>query len=119
MDDAKEYPVVTIIGPRQSGKTTLIKISFPGKPYVNLKIPEERELALTDHKRFLGQFPDGVILDEIQRVPELLSYIQAIVDAEDQSGQFILTGSHQLELQKGITQSLAGRTAILELLDRS
>ena len=116
---AESYPVVTIIGPRQSGKTTLAKTEFANKAYVNLEIPEERAFAINDPKRFLAQFPNGAILDEIQRVPHLLSYIQGIVDERDQSGLFILTGSHQLELQQEISQSLAGRTGMLKLLPLS
>ena len=119
IEAAKSYPVVTIIGPRQSGKTTLARMAFPGLKYVNLEIPEEREFALNDPKQFLAQYPDGVIIDEVQRVPQLLSYIQAIVDEHDKVGMFILTGSHQLALQQEITQSLAGRTAMLELLPLS
>lgn len=113
---AKSYPVVTVIGPRQSGKTTLVQLAFPEKPYANLEFPDIRSMALSDPRGFLEQFSDGVILDEIQRVPELLSYIQPLVDEKDQKGMFILTGSHQLELQQSISQSLAGRTALLTLL---
>ena len=119
IESTKSYPVVTIIGPRQSGKTTLARTVFASKAYVNLEIPEERALATSDPKRFLRQFPQGAILDEIQRVPQLISYIQAIVDEQDQNGLFILTGSHQLELQQEITQSLAGRTGMLKLLPLS
>lgn len=113
---AKDYPVVTLLGPRQSGKTTLVRGTFPKKPYVNLEDPEVRELALTDPRRFLEQFPEGGILDEVQQAPILLSYIQVIVDETKQKGMFILTGSHQLELHQAISQSLAGRTALLSLL---
>ncbi|MBF8262817.1 MAG: hypothetical protein HW387_482 [Parachlamydiales bacterium] len=113
---AKGYPIVTIIGPRQSGKTTLAQHAFPEKKYVNLEFPDIRAMALQDPRGFLEQFPDGAILDEIQRVPELLSYIQPLVDAKEQKGMFILTGSHQLELQQAISQSLAGRAALLTLL---
>lgn len=109
------YPVVTILGPRQSGKTTLAKLAFPSKSYINLEAPDERHLAASDPRGFLERFPDGAILDEIQRIPELLSYLQPIVDEKKQNGLFILTGSHQLELQESITQSLAGRTGILHL----
>ena len=116
---AAGYPVVTIIGPRQSGKTTLVKFVFPNKPYANLENPDVRSLAEADPRSFLEQFPNGAILDEIQRVPILLSYIQTIVDETDQKGMFILTGSHQLELHQAITQSLAGRTALLSLLPLS
>src|ERR1700722_3087246 len=113
---AKDYPVVTVVGPRQSGKTTLVQSTFPKKTYVNLEEPDTRNLATSDPRGFLEQFPEGAILDEIQRAPELLSYIQPLVDQKDQKGMFILTGSHQLELQEAITQSLAGRTALLTLL---
>lgn len=113
---AKDYPILTIIGPRQSGKTTLVRYTFPEKQYANLEFPDVRAAALGDPRRFLQQFPDGAILDEIQRAPELLSYIQPLVDEKEKKGVFILTGSHQLELQEAITQSLAGRTALLTLL---
>ena len=116
---ARKYPVVTIIGPRQSGKTTLVRHVFPDKPYVNLEAPDIRELAQLDPRSFLAQYPKGAIFDEIQRSPQLLSYIQVIVDEVQRKGMFILTGSHQLELHQGITQSLAGRTALLTLLPLS
>lgn len=116
---AKDYPVVTIIGPRQSGKTTLVKNIFPQKPYISLEDLDERMLAESDPRGFLDRFPDGAILDEIQRLPLLLSYIQGIVDQSHAKGIFILTGSHQLALHESITQSLAGRTAILKLLPLS
>ena len=112
---ATQYPVVTIMGPRQSGKTTLVKALFPEKPYVNLEAPDIRGLAIADPRAFLNQFPNGVILDEIQRAPELLSYIQPIVDETQEQGRYILTGSHQLQLHAAIAQSLAGRTALLNL----
>lgn len=113
---AKEYPVVTIIGPRQSGKTTLARNLFHDYTYVNLENPELRSLALEDPKTFMLRYPVPVILDEIQNVPELLSWIQVLVDENrDLAGGFILTGSHQLHLREAITQSLAGRTALLEL----
>ena len=115
-EPSKGYPVVTVIGPRQSGKTTVVQHAFPEKKYTNLEFPDVRTMALKDPRGFLEQFPDGAILDEIQRAPELLSYIQPLVDKKDQKGMFILTGSHQLELQEAISQSLAGRTAILTLL---
>lgn len=113
---AKQYPVVTLIGPRQSGKTTLVRACFPEFDYINLEKPDVREWAEDDPNRFFAQFTKGVILDEIQRVPKLLSYIQVIVDEKKQPGLFILTGSHQLALHQAITQSLAGRTALLKLL---
>lgn len=112
----KIYPVITITGPRQSGKTTLVKELFPHKPYINLERLDEREFALADPARFLKQFPEGVVLDEVQRVPELLSYIQAIVDEEKIKAKFILTGSQNFALLDSISQSLAGRTAIVNLL---
>jgi len=117
----KEYPVVTLLGPRQAGKTTLAKKLMPvaGYAYCNLELPENRELATHDPKAFLRQFRGKVVLDEIQRVPLLLSYIQARVDEHQVNGEFVLTGSHQLELKAAIGQSLAGRTAILHLLPLS
>lgn len=113
---AKEYPVVTITGPRQAGKTTLVRNAFPDKAYINLEAPDIRAAAEEDPRGFLNAIPQGGILDEIQRVPSLLSYIQIIVDEQNIPGMFILTGSHQLALHEAITQSLAGRTAILNLL---
>lgn len=119
LDASKMYPVVTVTGPRQSGKTTLVRACFPKKPYINLEEPDTRELAASDPRAFLQKYPDGAILDEIQRLPLLLSYMQSLVDARNQSGMFVLTGSHQLELSQAITQSLAGRTALLTLLPMS
>ena len=116
---SKQYPVVTVIGPRQSGKTTLVLNAFPGRPYANLEEPDIRMLAETDPRGFLDRYPDGAILDEIQRAPPLLSYIQSIVDKRGKNGLFILTGSHQMELHQAISQSLAGRTALLTLLPMS
>ncbi len=115
-DLANKYPVVTVVGPRQSGKTTLVQHAFPNKLYANLEFPDIRAMALEDPRGFLEKFPQGAILDEIQRAPALLSYIQPLVDQQDLKGMFILTGSHQLELQEAISQSLAGRTALLTLL---
>lgn len=115
-----EYPVVTLLGPRQAGKTTLARrLEHEGYDYCNLETPENRTLASEDPKAFLQRFSGRLILDEIQRVPELLSYIQAIVDEEQVNGAFVLTGSHQLELRQAISQSLAGRTAVLNLLPLS
>lgn len=111
-----QYPVLTLIGPRQSGKTTLVKALFPKKPYVTLEDPDQRRFAIEDPRGFLGQYAGGAIFDEIQRTPELSSYLQGFVDANPASGQFILTGSQQFELMTQVTQSLAGRTAILRLL---
>ena len=113
---ASQFPVVTVIGPRQSGKTTLVKTMFPGYSYANLESPDIRDLAENDSLEFLRQYPAPTIIDEIQRVPKILSYIQVKVDSEKNNGSYILTGSQQLELRASITQSLAGRTAILQLL---
>lgn len=112
---ATEYPAVTILGPRQSGKTTLARKTFPDKPWVSLEDPDVRMAAEADPRGFLGQFPDGVILDEVQRLPELLSYLQGVIDREGGKGRFILTGSHQPRLHEAVSQSLAGRTAVLTL----
>ena len=111
-----EYPIVTLLGPRQAGKTTLAKSICHGADYANLEVPETREFAHSDPKAFLAQFSGQVVIDEIQRVPSLLSYIQDIVDSEKRNGRFVLTGSHQLELRGAVSQSLAGRTALLNLL---
>jgi predicted AAA+ superfamily ATPase len=111
----KMYPVVTVVGMRQTGKTTLVRVCYPDKAYVNLENIDERTLAEEDPRRFLARYPSGAIIDEIQRVPSLLSYIQTTVDESQEMGLFILTGSHQLALQESISQSLAGRTAILKL----
>lgn len=119
IESSQEYPVVTLLGPRQSGKTTLARTTFPDKPYFLLETPDVRLAAETDPKGFLSQLPEGAILDEIQRVPILLSYIQGIVDEHQKPGFFILTGSHQVDLQQAVNQSLAGRTAILTLLPLS
>lgn len=116
---AAMYPVVTITGPRQSGKTTLAKMTFPDYRYVSLENFDIRQMAEADPKGFLKSYAAPVILDEIQRVPALLSYIQTIVDENKSSGQYILTGSHQPQLGQGVSQSLAGRTGILQLLPLS
>ncbi|MEI6309992.1 MAG: ATP-binding protein [bacterium] len=112
---AAEYPVATILGPRQSGKTTLARMTFPDKPYFSLEDPDLRMAAEADPRGFLGQMEGGGILDEVQRLPALLSYVQGMVDKSNKRGQFILTGSHQPQLHEAISQSLAGRTAILTL----
>lgn len=112
----KEYPIVTITGPRQSGKTTLARHSFPKLAYVNLEKPDVRLMAQSDPNSFLEKYKNGAIFDEIQRVPTLLSYIQVLVDEQNKEGQFILTGSNQLTMIENVAQSLAGRTAILKLL---
>lgn len=116
---AKNYPVVTLTGPRQSGKTTLAKMAFPDLAYTNLEDPVTREYALGDPREFLRQYPTGMIIDEAQRVPELFSHIQVMVDEDDRPGRFILTGSHNFLLMKSIQQSLAGRAAVLHLLPLS
>ena len=116
---SKEYGVITVIGPRQSGKTTLVKNFFPNHSYVNLENPEARSLAQKDPRSFFKQFPTPMIIDEVQRVPELLSWIQPLVDESKKKAQFILTGSHQAHLEEAVTQSLAGRTAVLKLLPLS
>ncbi len=116
---AKQYPVVTVTGPRQSGKTTLCRTVFKDKAYVSLETPDTRRFALEDPRGFLSQHPDGAILDEIQRAPELLSYLQTLVDEDPRKGMFILTGSQQFEVMSQIDQSLAGRTAILKILPLS
>lgn len=115
----KEYPIITVIGPRQAGKTTLVRAVLPDYDYVSLENPEIRQIAIDDPKAFLKQHTKKVIFDEIQRTPHLLSYLQGIVDQDRDNGQFVLTGSHQLELRAAITQSLAGRTALLHLLPLS
>lgn len=115
----KMYPVVTITGPRQSGKTTLAQMTFPEYRYVSLENFDVRQMAEADPKGFLKSYAAPVIFDEIQRVPELLSYIQTIVDENKAPGQYILTGSHQPLLGQEISQSLAGRTGILQLLPLS
>ena len=113
---AGQYPVVTVTGPRQSGKTTLCRKVFADKKYVSLENLDTRQFATDDPRGFLAGLPDGAILDEIQQTPGLLSYIQTIVDADKRHGLFILTGSQQFEVSNVISQSLAGRTAILKLL---
>lgn len=119
MESSTEYPVVTLFGPRQSGKTTLVQATFPDKPYFSLEDPDIRSAIQLDPRGVLEPLIDGAILDEIQRVPKLLSYIQGIVDKRKKAGQFILTGSHQPDLHHAVTQSLAGRSAILTLLPLS
>ncbi len=113
---ARQFKAVAVIGPRQSGKTTLSRNIFPDKQYVNLENPDTRIFAMEDPRGFLFQFPDGAVLDEIQRAPELFSYLQQILDENPGPGQFILTGSNNFLLQENISQSLAGRIAYLVLL---
>ncbi len=111
-----QYPAITLTGPRQSGKTTLCQKLFKGHHYVNLEDLSVRQFAIEDPKGFLQQYHGGVILDEIQRAPDLPSYLQGIIDTSNQAGQFILTGSQQFEVVNNINQSLAGRTAVCRLL---
>ena len=110
------FPVVTIEGPRQSGKTTLAKMVFPDYAYANLEDGATRRLAERDPQSFFDKFPSPAIIDEIQRVPDLLGAIQSEVDRRGGNGLFVLTGSHQPRLREGVAQSLAGRTALLTLL---
>ncbi len=116
LDLAKGYPLVAVTGPRQSGKTTLVRRIFPERPYVSLEDLDMREFAADDPRGFLAQYPDGAVLDEVQRCPGLFSYLQTRVDEDGRCGLFILTGSQQFRLLEGITQSLAGRVAMVPLL---
>jgi predicted AAA+ superfamily ATPase len=113
---ATEFKIVALVGPRQSGKTTLARAVFGSKPYANLEEPDVRAFADSDPRRFLAQFPDGAVIDEAQRCPELFSYLQGRVDARADAGQFVLTGSQHFGLMERITQSLAGRVGFLQLL---
>lgn len=113
---AKQFKSVAVIGPRQSGKTTLVKAVFPEKAYVSLENPDYRKFAAEDTRGFLSGYPDGAILDEVQRVPEIFSYLQQILDDSDKTGSFILTGSNNFLLQENISQSLSGRIGLLTLL---
>lgn len=116
LEAAKNYPVVTLTGPRQSGKTTLLKSIFENYDYVNMEDPEVRKYATDDARGFLAQYQRGLIIDEAQRVPDIFSYIQVVVDEEKKEGRFILSGSQNFLLLKSISQSLAGRTSVLHLL---
>jgi predicted AAA+ superfamily ATPase len=113
---ARQFRVVAVVGPRQSGKTTLCRQTFPIKAYVSMENPDNAEFALTDPNSFLGQFKNGAIIDEAQKAPHLFSYIQQIVDDNNKPGYFILTGSNNFLMQQTISQSLAGRVAYLHLL---
>lgn len=112
----KGFPVLALTGPRQSGKTTLARFLGEGRPYASLEDPDTRAYAESDPRGFLAQFPEGAVLDEVQRCPSLFSYLQGVVDASGQMGQYILTGSQQFGLVEAITQSLAGRVSMLQLL---
>jgi len=113
---SRGFPIVAITGPRQSGKTTLARASFPDKPYLSLEDPDVRNLADADPRGLLAGFPEGAILDEAQRVPALFSYLQTRVDLDPRPGKWVLTGSQQFNLVSGITQSLAGRMGLVQLL---
>jgi predicted AAA+ superfamily ATPase len=116
LEYATQFRSLVVLGPRQSGKSTLVKKVFHNKPYVSLENPDERLLAETDPRAFLNRFPGGAILDEVQRTPHLFSYLQQIIDDANEDGLFILTGSNNFMLQNNISQSLAGRVGILDLL---
>ena len=113
---ARGYPVVAITGPRQSGKTTLAKAQFPDKPYVSLEDPDTRAYVDEDARGFLGRYANGAVIDEVQRCPALFSYLQTQVDHDGRMGQFVLTGSQQFGLLSHITQTLAGRVGLVQLL---
>lgn len=116
---AKVYPVVTLTGPRQSGKTTLCRAAFPDRPYISLEPLDTRAFAREDPRGFLAQYPQGAILDEVQHAAGLLTYLQDLVDRDPTPGRFILTGSQHFGLRDAVSQSLAGRTAVLHLLPPS
>lgn len=113
---SSQFKSIAIIGPRQSGKTTLSKMCFPDKPYVSLETPADRNFALEDPINFLKKYPDGAIIDEVQRAPEILSYLQQNLDEDSRRGKFVLTGSNNILLLEKITQTLAGRVAYIDLL---
>ena len=113
---SRQFRSLAVVGPRQSGKTTLVKKVFPSKPYVSLEDPDERLFASSDPKAFLARFKNGAILDEVQRAPELFSYLQGILDNTKKDGLFILTGSNNFLLLQSVSQSLAGRIGYLDLL---
>lgn len=116
---AGKFPVVTLTGPRQSGKSTLLKHSFPDYQYISLEDPDLREFATNDPRGFIASYPKRVIIDEAQRVPSLFSYLQSHVDNVDDAGMYLLAGSHNFLLMESVNQSLAGRTAVLKLLPLS
>ncbi|MCY4492407.1 MAG: ATP-binding protein [Acidimicrobiaceae bacterium] len=112
-------PAVTVTGPRQSGKTTLCRAVFADHPYVSLEAPDVRSFAVDDPRTFLARFPRGAVIDEVQRAPDLPSYLQGLIDADPTPGQWILTGSQNFSLAESVNQSLAGRTAVHHLLPLS
>jgi hypothetical protein len=116
---SRQFRALAVVGPRQSGKTTLVRMTFPGKPYVSLENPDERMQADNDPRGFLNRFKNGAIIDEAQRVPALFSYLQQILDETRKEGLFILTGSNNFLLQQSVTQSLAGRIGYIDLLPLS
>ena len=113
---ARAAPSITLTGPRQSGKTTLCRAVFPQHPYLSLEAPDVRAFASEDPRAFLAQLPNGAVIDEVQRVPDLPSYLQGIIDADPQPGRWVLTGSQNLSLAESVSQSLAGRTEVHHLL---
>ena len=113
---ARQFPAVTLTGPRQSGKSTLCRAVFPRLGYANLEAPDVRAFASDDPRAFLAQFPKGAVIDEVQRCPDLPSYLQGIIDADPKPGRWVLTGSQNLALLESVSQSLAGRSAVLYLL---
>jgi len=112
----KYFPIVTLTGPRQSGKTTLCRMALEHKPYVSLEAPDVLEFASEDTRGFIKKYKSGAVIDEVQRFPPLLSYLQVEVDEQPEPGRFVLTGSSNLNLLQSVSQSLAGRTGLLELL---
>lgn len=112
---ARRYPVLAVTGPRQSGKTTFCRAEFAAHEYVSLEAPDERRFAREDPRGFLARFPEGAVLDEVQRAPDLVSYLQGMVDERPKNGRWILTGSQHFVLSRALAQSLAGRVALLEL----
>jgi predicted AAA+ superfamily ATPase len=119
LDLATRYPILALTGPRQSGKTTLSRMTFPELPYVSLENPIQRELAQQDPLAFFNRYQGGAVIDEVQRVPEIFSFLQGLVDEDPRPGRFLLTGSQNLALVNAVTQSLAGRTTLTELLPLS
>ena len=117
---SRKFPIIMLTGPRQSGKSTLLQHAFPNKEYISLEDPDQRIKARQDPRTYLENFSEhGAILDEVQRVPEMFSYLQTVSDKENKPGKFILSGSQNFLLMKSVTQSLAGRVAILKLLPLS
>lgn len=114
-----KYPIVVVTGPRQSGKTTFLREEYADYTYVNLENPDTRRFAVQDSNGFLAQYNNKVILDEVQQVPQLFSYLQTKVDEDKIMGQYILSGSQNFHLMDNISQSLAGRVAIFKLFPLS